>query len=87
LFATEFAEAQLDATDDEPVLVSGDDLAHMRLTLETIQDPLARIGKLAGLIKLDDDMEVYDRYLEARGDPVDLTPTSRSKWQRWASRR
>jgi hypothetical protein len=85
LFATEFAEAQLDATDDEPVVASGDDLAHMRLTLETIQDPLARVGKLAGLINQDDDMGVYERYLEAGGEHVDLTRASR--WRRWASRR
>jgi hypothetical protein len=36
LFVTEFAEAQLDATDDEPVVASGDDLAQMRLTLTPV---------------------------------------------------
>ncbi len=70
LFASEFAEARGDAPDDQPVEMSSEDLAHIRLTLETIQDTLARIRKLAGFAPVDGDMTIYNRYLEAGGAPI-----------------
>lgn len=87
LFATESAEAKLEATDDEPVDMSGEDLAHVRLTLETVRDALPRIRKLAGLAESDGDMTVYERYVEARGAPVEPISATRSRWWRWFSTR
>lgn len=62
--------------DTPPGYLGPDDLAHVRITLEVVEDALSHFRKLAGITELTADQEpdalkLYERYVAAGGQPVE----------------
>lgn len=62
--------------DTSPGYLGPDDLAHVRITLEVVEDALSHFRKLAGITELTADQEpdalkLYERYVAAGGQPVE----------------